>query len=347
MHISQAPRCHRLVVSVIHHDREAVNKIAYTLEGFVWKRDYLAECRCPVCGDSKKSKRKKRFGFYRGHGDSADMMFVKCHNCGYGTSLRMFLKEYYPSEYQDYLRNTFQDRISKHATPTIITIPKKPAVVHGCGYYGCVGINDSPSHVKAYLGKRSIPADKMNRFWYAPDFKKAVAMINAEVADRINDEPRLVLPFFDENKAVVALQGRDLTGTSSRKYMLIKREGWDDKRYGLDTVDLSKTHYVVEGGIDSLFINNAVATNDLNLLRHVHPNAVYIPDNQYRHREVVAECDKVIASGSPIVLFPKYIEGKDINDMVVNGVDIDSIIRNNTFAGLAARLRFQQLRGIK
>jgi hypothetical protein len=44
-----------------------------------------------------------------------------------------------------------------------------------------------------------------------------------------------------------------------------------------------------------------------------------------------------------IVIWPDNVQGKDINEMVMNGIsssEIESIISSNTFSGLKAQTRF-------
>ena len=48
----------------------------------------------------------------------------------------------------------------------------------------------------------------------------------------------------------------------------------------------------------------------------------------------------VIDTGVPIVVWPQRIQEKDINDMVLAGLDVRKIVKQNTFSGLEARLKF-------
>ena len=44
-----------------------------------------------------------------------------------------------------------------------------------------------------------------------------------------------------------------------------------------------------------------------------------------------------------VVIWPDTIQGKDINEMVMNGISVDeieSIISSNTFSGLEAQTKF-------
>jgi len=52
--------------------------------------------RCPICGDSKKDQRKKRFYLLKERGRHPNA--VKCHNCGYATSAYHLFQELAPEE---------------------------------------------------------------------------------------------------------------------------------------------------------------------------------------------------------------------------------------------------------
>ena len=60
----------------IYLDKKYINLISPTLEKFKWKKDNLANCRCPICGDSELSKTKARGYFFT----SDNSYFYKCHN---------------------------------------------------------------------------------------------------------------------------------------------------------------------------------------------------------------------------------------------------------------------------
>ena len=42
-------------------DKKFINMVSSQLERFAWKKEDLANCRCPICGDSTKKKTKARF----------------------------------------------------------------------------------------------------------------------------------------------------------------------------------------------------------------------------------------------------------------------------------------------
>ena len=161
------------------------------------------------------------------------------------------------------------------------------------------------------------------------------------------DHPRLLIPFRDEEGEVFAYQGRAF-GNEQPKYLTIKLNESKNKIFGLDRINKEKQIYVVEGPIDSLFLDNciAVAGSDLN---KIEGDLTIIFDNEPRNREIVKQIEKAINSGRNIVLWPESMKYKDINDMILGGYsksEIQQIIMDNTFSGVEAKLRFTEWKKI-
>lgn len=122
------------------------------------------------------------------------------------------------------------------------------------------------------------------------------------------------------------------------------------KVFGLDDVDFSKKVYVVEGPIDSMFIDNciAMAGSAATFLNTV-DNFVLIMDNEPRNKQIIEHIDNCIDLGYNICLWPASMEHKDINDMVMAGMKIDEIKRiidTNTYHGLQAKMRLVSWRKV-
>ena len=150
----------------------------------------------------------------------------------------------------------------------------------------------------------------------------------------------MVIPFRDESGEVFAAQGRAF-GRETPKYLTIK---FDDKPkiFGLDRVDLSRRFYVVEGPIDSLFVDNciAVAGADFDHLPFSGEGMTIVMDNEPRSREIIKRMENLIDNHHALVIWPDTITQKDINDMVLAGhKDVQEIINNNTFSGLTAKAK--------
>ena len=77
-------------------------------------------------------------------------------------------------------------------------------------------------------------------------------------------------------------------------------------------------------------------------LRSFNYQFVYTYDNEPRSREIVDKIEKSIASGHKVVIFPKSIKEKDLNDMALAGHDVQSLVESNTYSGLEAKLKLNE-----
>ena len=114
------------------------------------------------------------------------------------------------------------------------------------------------------------------------------------------------------------------------------------KIYGLDKIDETKPVYITEGPFDSTFVENSVAMcgSDLDIGTFGWSNYIWVFDNEPRNREIVERINKAISRGDKVVIWPSNIVEKDINDMVLNGHQVQTIVESNTFQGLQAKLNF-------
>ena len=69
---------------------------------------------------------------------------------------------------------------------------------------------------------------------------------------------------------------------------------------------------------------------------------VYTYDNEPRNREIIAKIEKSIKAGSKVVIFPKSIKEKDLNDMVLAGHNVQNLVESNTYQGLEATLKLNE-----
>jgi hypothetical protein len=114
------------------------------------------------------------------------------------------------------------------------------------------------------------------------------------------------------------------------------------KIYGLETIDRKLPVYVVEGPFDSTFVNNSVALcgsdGDLGYLKG--SDLILVYDNEPRNREIVNRIERCIERNQRVVIWPNNIIEKDINDMVLAGHDVMSVLKSNTYSGLEAKVKF-------
>ena len=114
----------------------------------------------------------------------------------------------------------------------------------------------------------------------------------------------------------------------------------------MDRVDTSKHFYVVEGPIDSLFIDNCLAVGGSDFDRLGYGDFTVIFDNEPRNKEICKQIEKIINQDRKIVIWPDNVKEKDINDMILADIPVEDIIKNNTYQGAEAQLRFAKWRKI-
>ena len=329
-------------------DVKYLNLISSQLEQFKRKNDNLWNFRCPFCGDSQKDKTKARGYVFQ---KDADLIF-KCHNCGHGTNLPKLVKHINPEMYKEYSLEKFGSRVNKSANTepaykkVDIRKMRKPQYVKDTPLSKIKKVSqlkyDHP--VKNYVNKRKIPTPRHSELFYAPKFYKWVnECIPNKFPNITKDEPRLVIPFIDEQDRLIGFQGRAF-GKSQPKYITIMLDEDAPKIYGLNHIDWRKPVTVVEGPIDSMFLNNAIAMAGADVARF-DADMIYCYDNEPRSSEIVRRMEKTIDEGHSIVIFPNGIKEKDINDMILSGMDameMQTIISNNTFKGLSGTAKLSQ-----
>jgi transcription elongation factor Elf1 len=303
--------------------------------------------RCPICGDSKKSKTKARGWLL----EKENSLFYFCHNCGASHSFSNFLKVVDPLMHNDYIAEKFIGKANNTITSTLEEHKfEQPNFSHGEPLKKLKKISQlEHSHpVKKYIDKRSIPTKHHYRLYFAPRFKEWInGIIPNKFENVYKDEPRLVIPFLDKDRKCFGVSARGFDPDGLRYITIMFEEV--PKIFGLDTVNFQEKYYVVEGALDSMFLSNAVAMagadGNTNALDHV-GNAVFVFDAEPRNKEIHKRMEKIIDAGHQIIIWPNDIEGKDINEMVLSGKIscVESLMRTITYKGLEAKLKFQQWR---
>ena len=305
---------------------------------------FKAVSRCPICGDSKKNPYKKRAHYYQ----HKDIILMMCFNCGATRSVKSLLKELNPELKREYDLEIFaENRTSAPTEPEPIKHEYLTQGDYNSPLKKLKKISQLPvGHpAKVYVEKRAIPSHQHFRLYYSPKF---FSWSNSIIPDKFKldkgDEPRLVIPFFDQKGNMFGFQGRSFDPKAEVKYMTVMTRGDQVKIFGLDQVDFEKTVYVVEGPIDSLFIPNSLAMGgaDVNMNFLDREKTIIVFDNEPRNKEIVNRMNKVIENGWKICFWPDTIHQKDINDMVCSGLsaqDVVKIIDQNSCKDLEARLK--------
>jgi len=343
-------------------DKKFIGILSPQLERFAWKRETLANCRCPICGDSEKNKSKCRGYFYQ----KENGFFYKCHNCGYGSNVYNFLKEVSPSLCKEYNLEKFKESATgKRGVTKEMLIKSKPNFKPKDGILdGLLSIDklDKNHPAREFVKLRQIPKSKWDLLYYTDDFGSFMKKVDPSLpaGNYTGKEPRLVIPFYNKENKVVAAQGRainfkdEANARSTAKYLTVKSDKTSDRLwYGQWRVDPKKTVYIVEGPLDSLFIPNCIAMVGAGALDQIPPHlqnsdGIYALDNEPRNKQIVMYNERLIELGKTVCIWPEHIKEKDINDMIfkMSPKQIEKTINENAVSGLEAKLKLNQWRRI-
>jgi len=275
---------------MIYVDAKYAAMLSPRVRNFKQQKDYLWNLSCPLCGDSKKDQSKARGYIYR----KESSLFYKCHNCQAGTNLGNLIKQLDSRMYSEYSLEKFGSTNNTHVQDKPdLDIFKTEAIQFPTKLQHANFVSTLPDDhpIKKFLLRRHINHDLHKHFYWVPRFKQ---WVNDNVVYKfhkiVSDEPRLVIPFFDEDKELIALQGRSF-GNEEPKYYTLKVKEENHKVYGLDRLNKDQHAYVVEGPIDSLFLQNCIAVAgasfDIPQVRELKDNCTIVFDNEPRNRELV------------------------------------------------------------
>lgn len=341
-------------------EKKYISMLSNQLHMFKHKGPELWNFRCPYCNDSTKSKSKTRGYIYNKNG----RYVFYCHNCNASRSLEQFIREQNNELYRDYNNERFN--LTK---PDPIVVPPKQVyqINDQLKTLRKISSLNSSHPCKQYVVSRQIPTDYHYKLFYCPKFKDWVnSIIPGKFDQEGKDSPRLIIPFLDQDEKMFGFQGRALT-ESKVKYITIMLDERKPRIFGLDTVDYNRKIYCFEGPIDSMFVENAIATCG----GHIHmelkksslpkDNIVVCYDNEPRNKDVVRNMLKSCREGYKVFVWPNSIDTKDINDLVLKKIKADycktelikklgeyikDVIDSNTYSGLELELIINNWRKI-
>jgi hypothetical protein len=328
-------------------DVKYANMLSFSLPRFKVTRQkpYTAIFRCPLCGDSQKKKTKTR-GYLL---QKEDSLFFYCHNCNESMRFSRFIQTVEPGLHGQYMAERFMEKQQmvppkKNLETAVFEKPK--FVTEGpMSKLKKISQLEWDHPAKLYVVNRKIPNPYHAKLFYTSKFK---AFVNYLVPGKYpvieNDEPRLIIPFIDKNGKVFGFQGRSFGGNGQR-YITTILDPTHTKVFNYDTVDVDNLVYIFEGPIDAMFISNslAMAGSDGNIDQlNIKPeNVVMVYDNEPRNIQIVKKVEKSIEMGYNVVIWDSSLEHKDINDMVLAGMEpyrIKQMIKDCTYSGLQAKL---------
>ncbi|NCP97741.1 hypothetical protein GW796_05805 [archaeon] len=295
--------------------------------------------RCPVCGDSRKSKYKKRLWFLTDK--LPDTILVFCHNCNLSTNLREFIKLVDPLVFEEYLKEEKEDFLNSLKEGKLIKKEKSLKI----------NIDNLDIKYKFTLNKEY--------FKPAKNYKKAIEFCKKRnILDKldtlyynINEKSilkgMLIFPFLLGDERLYGFQGRH---TENKNFhVFCKNDSF--KSCGIFHVNKKKPIIAVESIIDHYNIENSIAMvgSDLTVgVKKYFENSriIYGFDND---KTGILKSLKYCDNNCEVFVWPNEIKYKDFNDLSVNGWSnkkVKQLILDNCYAGieLKTRLTFKNMR---
>ncbi|CAM0064888.1 DNA primase [Vibrio phage K489] len=347
-------------------EKQFARQVGHRIDFFREEREGMWRGRCPICGDGKNGASGRSRRFFILEKDDGLGLYTVCHNCdepSANCSFQWFLKTNHPDLHDELQLEIFEDNGNSRAAYQELKPKKKVKKTHTARLHAPKRQTEDPALAKMtmvsdlldghpckeYVRSRAIPKQHWDILYYTDNYRAIAEAVGPEdpaVVLKVPEDERLVIPFFDFDGKLRMVQGRALDKDAFLRYISIKKVEKEDKIYGRERLDEKRVRMVVEGPIDSLFIPNCLATADADLMKA--KGDIYIPDAQYRNREICIKIEKMIAAGLKVVLFPDGTPGKDINEMITDGGmsqrEVLELIAKNVYQGFEAEIRWSELR---
>jgi ssDNA-binding Zn-finger/Zn-ribbon topoisomerase 1 len=319
-------------------DAKYIGLVSSRLQKFKRVKSDLYNFRCPICGDSQRNKNKARGYIYAVKNNTN----FKCHNCGASLSFNNFLKELDHTLHKQYTLEKFKE--GHTGKNFVVEAPKlefkKPV------FKKSLNLPKASTNpvAKEYLEKRKLDPQK---FYFAHKFKEWTNTQKVTFDTIGRDESRIIIPMYDRDNNLIGFQGRSLV-PNPVKYITVMLDDDSPKLYGLESINEKEPIYIVEGPFDSTFVENAVAMcgSDVDIRSFGWGDHIWVLDNEPRNREITNRIAKLIDRGEKVVIWPNNIIEKDINDMVLSGLNVMDVLKSNTYSGLEAKIKFNNWKKI-
>lgn len=288
--------------------------------------------RCPVCGDSKKNKYKKRFGIVM----SESGTFCNCFNCGYSSSLQGFLKQFFPALHSEYVKDGFlkRDKVTTQSSTTRLSrarvslFKEKESTENVYNKTSLLLKLSANRNAELYVNTRNVLDVYKPEIFVTNDYRSLLSSVGYDVENNnVPSDTRIVLPLTTPDKKFGGFVGRTVTDPN-KKYQDVLRYSkntFDDESIWIPrTIDLKKDIYVFEGVFDAMLVENSVAvlSSNLGLARKFFPTErlIFCPDNEPDNLSIVKKVRAIITSDrNSKVLIPNHLmTRKDLSSWVVD-----------------------------
>ena len=300
-------------------------------------------CRCPVCGDSKKSKSKARLHLY----EKNNLTFVNCFNgdCPvHNKTVYSFLRDFYPNLLSDYIRekkiknlqffneldaNTLKEfNKPKDLITQDLSYLFEPLELHG----------DALNYVK----NRHIVIEKSFGQWYYANINLNIGNKNHDLSDSI------VIPLYTPKYEMYGFYSRSITHKRFSTYINEKNSGY--KIWNWFFINKNEPVYIFEGIFDAITAINAGLKNSIACMGAVLPEdklkelkyPILCLDNDKTGIFNTLKLIKKYNNIKTLILPDEYIY-KDLNELKSKNLnlDIEHLIKNNIYEGIYSIILLQ------
>lgn len=212
--------------------------------GDVFETSEYYNVRCNVCGDSEKDIYLKR-GFLL---KTKDPWVYYCHNCNTSTTVIKWMKEHYPVHYKNMMMDVMRNK--KDSTPSNISFKQKRSssdrdeTEDTKGFQKLTKFHDCVE----YCESRKIPKEIYSKWYYC-----TTGIYYG----------RIVITFRNKQGRTYYYQCRSFNNKNGVKYL--SRFGDHNSIYNYYNVDSELPVIILEGPIDSIFVENSIAVTGLKL----------------------------------------------------------------------------------
>ena len=260
-------------------------------------------------------------------------------------SFTYFLKDRDPPLYDEYVMERYKEGLTGKGTvtpePKFTFSKPKFRKKDICDELAKISELNTSHRAKKYLVNRGITEDTLSKFYYCPNFKKWTNKHKKIFDTTDNDDDRIIIPLRDIEGTLFGYQGRSLDPTSKMRYITVMLDEDAPKLYGLENINTQKPIYILEGPFDSLFVENSIAMcgSDIDIRTFGWSDYIWVYDNEPRSRQITDKISKSIDAGDSVVIWPKTIRLKDLNDMHNSGIKVKDVVQSNVYRGLEAKLQ--------
>lgn len=342
-------------------DEKYIRQLGSYVERFKDVGNNTYNCRCPYCGDSKKSLLKARGYFYL---SSNNKWRYKCHNCAINVSLSNIINYVSPVLYEEYRFEYFTENSSNDKTfikkdsrkeediDNIIQVDSIKLILNSRIMKELTPLTkltaENPGY--KYIVDRKIPKNRMEKLYYVENLKNVVRHIKAYNIDSVPAIAGIVIPYFDTSGILQCFQLRNIDASSKMRYLTYDIAEDYEHIFNIENINSVDPVYVFEGAFDSMFCHNAVAASGASIMqklakiKEINKNVVIVFDNDYKtNKDINKLLNDCIDQGYSVVLYDIEMDGyKDINqyarDKNKTVEDITAYLQKCTYSDLNAKL---------